>query len=307
VKRWHDGSATASGDDSPVPIEDREEPASVAGSNVGQAAAWDGEDGEHWARYEARYDATVRRHHVRLLQAARLEPTDRVLDIGCGCGESTRSAARLAPSGSARGVDLSRAMLERARRRARDEELTNVRFEWADAQVHPFEEHAFEVAISRFGASFFGEPIPAFRNIGRALRPGGRIAMVSWQPFAKNGWLHAIRGALAVGRALPEPPQGVPGPFGLADAPAVRATLAEAGFDDADLEALEEPVDLGANGGDAFGFVRELGFTRGLLADLDERSAGLALDRLRAVLVAHDTGAGVLLPSSSWLITARRP
>ena len=218
-------------------------PAGVA--NIEQAAAWDGEEGDRWTEHEERYDATVRRHGLRLRDAARISADDHVLDIGCGCGELTRVAARLTVAGMALGVDLSARMIARARERSRAEGLANTRFEQADAQVYPFEEQAFDVAISRFGAMFFGDPVGALRNIGRALRPGGRLALLSWRELGENEWLLAIRKALAVGRTLPEPPMGAPGPFGLAEADAVQCILAEAGFEAIDVEEVNEPVYLG--------------------------------------------------------------
>lgn len=281
-------------------------PASVASANAEQARAWNGEEGDDWATYEEQYSASARRHGRRMLDAARIAPGERVLDLGCGCGESTRAAARAAGDGLALGVDLSAQMIARARERARAEGLANARFEQADAQVYAFDAQAFDLAISRFGAMFFGDPVAAFQNVGRALRPGGRLALVAWQELDANEWLVALRGVLAAGRTLPTPPAGAPGPFGLADAARTRQTLAAAGYTAVDLEALAEPVYLGADAADAFAFVRSLGITRGLLGDLDEAARARALDAVQATLAAHDTGQGVLLGSAAWLITARR-
>ena len=275
-------------------------------ANVEMAKAW-AEEGERWAEQAERYDATVRRHGLRLLEAARIAADDRVLDIGCGCGETTRDAARRAVSGLALGVDLSARMVERARERARGEGLTNVRFEQADAQVYPFEREGFDLAISRFGGMFFADPVAAFGNIGRALRPGGRLVLLSWQELKQNEWLLAVREALAMGRTLPEPPVGAPGPFGLAEANDVRRILAEAGFGEIDLDEVREPVCFGRDADDAFAFGRTTGPVKGLLDDLDEPTAARALEALRATLAAHETREGVLFDSRAWLITARRP
>jgi SAM-dependent methyltransferase len=253
-------------------------------ANVDQAAAWDGEEGDHWTDHADRYDAAARRYDPLLLDAARISIDDHVLDIGCGCGVATRGAARLAASGTVLGVDLSRRMIHEARQRS---------------------VQAFDVAISRFGVMFFADPVAAFRNIARALRPGGRLALLSWQELAKNQWLLVLREALAVGRTLPEPPVGAPGPFGLADAQAVRRILAMARFDDVELQQLNEPVYLGANAEDAFSFLRGTGMTRGMLEELDEPTRARALDQLRTTLAAHETANGVLLDSCAWLITAR--
>jgi SAM-dependent methyltransferase len=277
----------------------------IAAENAEEAEAWDGEDGDQWVEHEERYNAVNRRHGLRLLDAAGIAPDHHVLDIGCGCGESTRDAARLATEGTALGVDLSSQMLARARERSRAEGLTNVRFQQADAQVYPFEDQAFDQAISRFGAMFFGDPVAAFRNIGRALRPSGRLALLAWQGLAENEWLLALRTALAVGRTLPEPPVGEPGPFGLADPAAVRRILTAAGFEAIDLEPVHESIILGADADDAFGFVRSLAMTQRLLNGLDAPTAARALEALRATLAAHATAEGVLFDSGAWLITAR--
>jgi SAM-dependent methyltransferase len=198
-------------------------------------------------------------------------------------------------------------MIACARERARAEGLANVSFEQADAQVYPFEAQAFDLAISRFGAMFFADPVAAFRNIGRALRPDGRLALLAWQELKQNEWLMTIRQALAMGRALPEPPIGAPGPFGLADPAAVRRILAAAGFEDVALDDVDEPMYFGADADDAFGFAQTTGPVKGLLDGLDQPTTARALEALRATLAAHETADGVLFGSRAWLITARRP
>jgi SAM-dependent methyltransferase len=278
----------------------------VAIANVDQAAAWDGEEGDRWTEHDDRYDASARPLGRRMLDAARISASERILDIGCGCGGSTRDAARLAASGMVLGVDLSRRMLDRARERSRAEALTNVQFEQADAQVHPFDEGTFDMAISRFGVMFFSDPVAAFANIGRALRPGGRVSFLVWRELRKNEWVSALREALAAGRALPEPPPGAPGPFSLADQGRVRQILGDAEFGQVALDAIDEPFTLGRDVDDAFGFVRTLGITKGMLADLDEAARAKALAAVRTTLEAHDTGQAVLFGSSAWLITAIR-
>jgi SAM-dependent methyltransferase len=274
--------------------------------NVDMADAWDGDEGEEWARDWQRYDRAVAGYHRRLLDAAAIGTRDRVLDVGCGNGESTRDAARLATDGSALGVDLSSRMLGRARDLAKADGLTNVRFEQADAQAHPFDTAAYDVALSRFGAMFFADPVAAFTNIGAALCPGGRLVIVAWRGAADNEWLQCVFGALAVGRDLPVPPPGAPGPFGLADADNTRATLTAAGFDSIGLAAVDEPFWLGTDGDDAFGFFRGTGIVRGMTQGLDENQRSQALAALQATMSAHDTGHGVEFGSGCWLITARR-
>lgn len=159
----------------------------------------------------------------------------------------------------------------------------------------------------RAAAEGRGVPVAAFRNIGRALQPGGRLALLAWQELRQNEWQRALREALAAGRTLPSPRVGVPGAFGLADAAAVRRVLSGAGFEAIDLEDVHEPVYVGATAEDAFGFVRALGLTQGLLEGLAANARAGALEALRTTLAAHETDAGVQLDSRAWLITARRP
>jgi ubiquinone/menaquinone biosynthesis C-methylase UbiE len=156
--------------------------------NVDQASGWDGPEGDFWTQYEERFNGTMRPHFDRMRAMAAVSAGERVLDIGCGCGESTREAARAAQPGHALGVDLSVAMLKRARDRSQAEGLVNVRFEQADAQAHRFEQGAFDVVISRFGSMFFSDPVAAFRNIRRALRPGGRLVLLVWRELKHNEW-----------------------------------------------------------------------------------------------------------------------
>jgi SAM-dependent methyltransferase len=275
-------------------------------ANVEQAAAWDGSEGEHWTAHADRYDRAGGRTWQRFLDTQPVAADDDVLDVGCGTGRSTRDAGRAASSGSVLGVDLSAPMLELARTRTGAEGLTNVTFEQADAQVHPFDEQSVDVAISSFGAMFFNDAVAAFTNIGRAVRPGGRLAVLAWRELARNEWLMAFRAALAVGRTLPSPPVDAPGPFGLADPAHVREVFGSAGFSAVGFTEIDEPIEFGADADDAWGFVRGIGIVEGLTQNLDERDKKRALDRLRAAVAAHDTGHGVLFDSSAWLITAQR-
>lgn len=274
--------------------------------NTEMQAAWDGDEGQDWARDWQHYDRAARGYHLRLLEAVGVSAGDRVLDIGCGNGEVTRDAARAATGGSALGVDLSSQMIAKAEELAKAEGLTNAAFERADAQVHPFAPDAHDVVVSRFGAMFFADPVAAFTNLARTTRPGGRLVLVSWQELAENAWLQAIRGALAMGRELPAPPTGAPGPFGLADPSAVQAVLESAGFDDISCEAVREPLWAGADAEDAFGFLSRTGVAKGLLGGLGPADQERALDALRTTLAAHEGPDGVQLGSAAWLFVARR-
>ena len=276
--------------------------------NVDQATAWDGKEGEFWAAHSARFDATIGPHHGVLMAAAAIAPGEHVLDIGCGNGQTSRDAARAASEGGrVLGIDLSGPMLAKAAQLARDEGISNVRFEQADAQVHAFEAGAFDLAISRFGVMFFEDPVAAFANIAAGLRSGARLAMVIWQSPRANEWISSIGAALAMGRDLPSPPPGAPGPFALADPDKASRILTEAGFADIAVAGSERPWSVGADTDDAYAFLSGLPLVRMMLDDLDEATKGQALDNLRATVAAHETPAGVVFGSAAWVLTARKP
>jgi SAM-dependent methyltransferase len=275
--------------------------------NIEQARAWDGEEGDHWATHAARYDASLRDHNAHLQAGAQIAVHERVLDVGCGNGVSTRDAARSASSGRALGVDLSSAMLARARATAADEGLTNVEFMQADAQAHAFDEHSFDVLISRFGVMFFEDPIAAFSNLFRVVAPGGRLALVVWKSLAENEYFAEVGRALAVGRDMPSPPAGAPSPFGLADADYVRRVLGAAGFTDVELDPFHAPFHAGTNVEEAYAHARGSGFARRMLQDLDDPITARALDALRTMITEHDSDGEITFDSACWLITASRP
>ena len=276
-----------------------------AGANAEQAAEWDGPAGAHRTRHAAVFDAEARPHNERFRAVAGITSRDHVLDIGCGTGQTTRDAARAAADGSALGIDLSAQMLEHARRISREEGLRNVSFEQADAQAHRFPAAGFDVAISRFGSMFFADPVAAFGNIGNALRPGGRLVLMVWQARERNEWTTAIRQAVAGEMAVPPPPAG--GPFSLADQAAAGGILGAAGFTGISFTDVHEPVYYGPDATVALDVVSGLRSTKDLLAGMDTAQSGEALDRLRAVLAAHQTGEGVFFDARTWIIAARRP
>ena len=273
-------------------------------SNAEQLRAWDGEEGAYWAAHPEHFDRSIRAYHRPFLSAAAIGRGERVLDVGCGTGEVSRDAARAAVDGSVLGVDLSSAMLEVARRAAAAEGLVNVRFEQADAQVHPFEAGTFDVVVGRTSAMFFGDKPAAFANLRRALRPGGRLALLAWQSIAENEWIGAFSGALAAGRDLPSPPPDGPNPFSLSDPARVRPLLADAGFDDIEIDGSEQGMWFGDDVDDAFALV--VGLLGWMLEGLDDDARGRALAALRASMADHQTTDGVVYGSAAWTIRAKR-
>jgi SAM-dependent methyltransferase len=238
------------------------------------------------------------------MEAAAIGPDDRVLDIGCGTGQCTCDAARRAFRGTVLGIDLSLPMIRVAEATARRQGLPNASFVQGDAQVQPFAPDAFDVALSRFGAMFFGDQVGAFTNIGRGLRPKGRLLLVSWRSAHENDWISTLREALVPGVPAPEATTNAPGPFRHADHNDTVAILAASGYDDLRMESLDVPMYFGRDAEQAFSVLGPLfGW---MVQDLDPAAASRAFDRMRAVLRSHQTTDGMAFGSAAWLITARR-
>lgn len=273
-------------------------------SNAEQARAWNGSEGAYWAANAGRFERAMARYNPRFLDMARIGPGARVIDVGCGTGDTARAAARAANHGETLGVDLSAQMIAVARQRASAEGLTNVRFEQADAQTYSFAEHWADVVISRTGAMFFGDPDAAFGNLARALRTGGRLVLLVWQAPDRNEWIRTITAALSAGRSLPAPPPRAPNPFSMSDPGRVHGLLATAGFADPQIEGLNEPMYFGADADDAHRFI--VGLAGWMLEGLPETGRAQALEDLRAALAGHERPDGVWFDSAAWLVSAER-
>lgn len=248
------------------------------------------------------YDAELARHNRHLLAAARVGMFDRVLDIGCGAGQTTREAARAAEKANVVGVDVSADVLEIARRRSAEAGLHNVTFDLADAQQHDFPAAGFDLCISRFGVMFFADPAAAFANIARAMRPGGRLAWMVWQGQEQNTWSGAIRQALAPGGTISADAGKA---FSLGDPAIATELLSTAGFASIDFAEVREPVFYGPDVDAAFDALSGLYMVKDALARTDE-PPDRPHQRLRDLLDAHMTTDGVLFDSRAWIISAER-
>jgi SAM-dependent methyltransferase len=279
----------------------------VHAPNAEQRDEWDGPEGRRWVELQERWDLALAPVGEALAEAAAVAPGERVLDVGCGCGASTIEAGRRAAPGPVLGVDLSGPMLARARERAADAGLGNVRFERADAQVHDFGPDAFDVVLSRFGITYFEDPVAAFANLRSALRPGGRLVFVCFRHPLRNSWVTVP--AVAVGAHLGRPRDEGPaaGPFSFRDRDLVLRTLAAAGLADVTAEPVDRPAVIGRDLDEACRFVLHNSLHRRFFDGAPEAARAAAVDALRAALGSRLGPGGVTLGVAAWLVTATRP
>lgn len=281
------------------------------GPNAQQIEYWNEVSGARWVAMNDVVDAQISPLGEAAMERAAVAPGERVLDVGCGCGQtSLQLAERVGGSGAVLGVDISAVMLARARERAEEQGFGQVEFRNADAQTEPFSGD-FDLVFSRFGVMFFASPQAAFSNLLSALRPGGRLTCLTWQALAANPWMLVPMAAAA--KHLPpsgSPPNpDAPGPFAFADATRVEAFLKGAGFEAVAHESLEREM-LVAGGrslDDTVEFVSQLGPAGAALREADASLRARAQSEIRAALEPYHVASGVRMPAAAWIVTARRP
>ncbi len=277
-----------------------------AAANADQINYWNASAGETWAALNERLDRTIEPLGRAAMEALAPAAGERLVDIGCGCGQTTLAlAGRVGDGGAVLGVDVSAPMLAIARARAARAGLTQAAFLQADAQTHRFEAGAFDAAFSRFGVMFFADPAAAFANIRAALAPGGRLAFLCWRAAAENPMMTVPFAAALphLPQAPPPPDPLAPGPFAFADKDRVRGALAAAGFSNIDIALHDQPI----GGGDLEAGVDTALKVGPLGAILRERPElrGTVIDAVRAALTPFAGDAGVIFDSATWIVTAR--
>jgi ubiquinone/menaquinone biosynthesis C-methylase UbiE len=272
--------------------------------NAAQIEYWNDQAGNTWAEMQPLLDLQLAPLGRRAIDALSPGPGERILDIGCGCGTTTLALAeRVAPDGAVLGLDISGPMLAVARRAAAEAGHTHAGFAEQDAQTANFET-PFDAAFSRFGVMFFADPPAAFANIRAALRPGGRMAFVCWRSPAENPWMMVPMQAAEPFLPPPAPTDpNAPGPFAFADPRRVRAILQSAGFAEFAITPYETPIG-GLPLDQALTLALRVGpLGRALRENPQGREA--AVQAVRAALATYETQGGVLIPSASWIVTAR--
>ena len=211
-------------------------------NNADQQKYWSSPQGQKWIRFEADLDAAFQTFTDALLATIDAKPGERILDIGCGTGDISLSLAKqVGEHGAIEAFDIAEPLLERARDRAQASQTANIRFQHGDAQKHRFVQGAFDVLASRFGVMFFAEPVTAFANMKKALKPDGRMIFACWSGMEDNPWFRVPRDvAIAhLGKPKPFPPRA-PGPLAFSEPEYVSGILEDAGYKDIKVTSLND-------------------------------------------------------------------
>jgi ubiquinone/menaquinone biosynthesis C-methylase UbiE len=284
------------------------------GVNDEAIRAWDGPLYDRFVRFREIVTTGLGAHGEEALRLHPLTPGQRVMDLGCGFGDTTqRIAGLVGPTGEAVGIDAAPRFIEDAIREAREAGVLNARFLVADAQETLAGEGHFDLVFSRFGTMFFASPVAAMRNVRRALVPGGRLVMVVWRRRIDNDWLYRaqriVEGIVSRPEEYDEPTCG-PGPFSMADADTTSEILVHAGFTDITLRRCDIPIAIGRDLDEAIDLVMALGPAGEILRLAGDRAAhlhGHVEAALRDGLAEFLTDEELRAPASTWIVSAIAP
>jgi SAM-dependent methyltransferase len=284
------------------------------GENAEAIQAWDGPLYDRFVRFRHIVTTGLGAHGDAALRLVPPQEGQRVLDIGCGFGDTTQQiAALVGPGGEAVGVDAAERFIETAKAEAADAGVENAKFAVADVQTDPLG-GPYDMAFSRMGTMFFISPVAALRNVLQSLVPGGKLVMVVWRRREDNLWMYRaqqiVEGIVQKPEDYDEPTCG-PGPFSMANADTTTDILVHAGFSDISLTRCDLDLMGGTNLDEALDLVMSIGPAGEILRLLGDRAAPV-LPQVDAALregmseYVRDNGE-VWAPASTWIVTASRP
>jgi len=267
-----------------------------------QAAHWNGPGGQGWLRAQARLDHSLVEIGRRVLALADAQPGETAIDVGCGPGGTTAALAQSVGSeGHVLGVDISQPLIDAALTRR----LSNATFVVADAATHPFDAAADDLVFSRFGVMFFAEPVAAFRNLHRALKPGGRLVFVAWRSAGENPWSTApVRAAAPFLPPLPRPGPEDPGQFSFGDRARVERILGGSGFRHLRIEPVDRAIWIGDSVEEVVASSERFGALARAFAGAAPEAVARAKEAVAAAVAPHLGPEGVRLPGACWLVEA---
>jgi len=274
---------------------------------MAQRAFWNSDATRRWVTEQARIDRLMADVTEAALAAAAPMPGEIVLDVGCGTGTTTlRLADAVGPSGQVLGVDISEQQLGLARQRVSDAGTTRVLLVLDDAATHDFAPESFDLCFTRFGVMFFADPVAAFRNIRRAMKPNGRLLLAVFRLGSENPW--ATASVAAIRHLVPPPPAlgpEDPGQFSWSDPARVRHILNGAGFSKVALTPLDLLFTLGADAIEAAEFATFIGQGARLLHGQPDETRQAARQAFEGFFKQHEGPGGVSLPGALWLVSAQ--
>jgi SAM-dependent methyltransferase len=291
-------------------------------ANAAQAQRWNGPSGRHWIEHRERHLAEHQKLTPHLFHRAEIAPGERVLDVGCGCGDTTIMAACAAGAGTlpdsvgaqssdraeagrlgiAVGLDLSAPMLAVARRLAAQAGAANAGFVQGDAQACPLHRSTFDLIISNFGIMFFGNPVAAFARLATVVRPHGRLTFLCWQDDTENEVFAIPLEAFGAYVQLPGPSVNTL----FVDPRQISVLLSETGWGDVEVTSVDELAWLGSDVDDVMGYVRGMPVIRNLTASLDPLLSERALAVVARQYAARQRPDGIWVRAAAWLVAARR-
>jgi len=266
-----------------------------------------------WNRFRHLLSGNGAIHSNLAYKDFQLQQGDKVLDIGCGYGETCLEIGKMVTdSGEVLGLDCTESFLNTAEQERKRANAGNVRFELGDAQTHQLPSEYFDVVFSRFGVMFFQSVVMAMRNAHKALKPDGKLCMIVWRTIKDNPCWGAAKEITL--KYLPPPGENAqtcgPGPFSMADEETTRGMMKAAGFDQVDLfkridadicigTTIEEAIDYQILVGPSGEIVREAG-------EIGKQKLPEIRRDLETLMTKHLRDDGVYMPSSTWAIMARK-
>lgn len=272
-----------------------------------QVEYWNGVGGARWIANQARRDLMLTDFAKAALAKADAQPGETVIDIGCGCGEtSVELAKQVGPTGKVLAVDVSAPILAVASERLAP--FPSAKAALADASTYAFEPASADLLFSRFGVMFFGDPAAAFANLRRALKPSGRLVFACWRTPPENKWMTAPLDAVFT--VIPRPPKPDPydpGPFAFADGARVTRILTEAGFEPPTFDKVDPVVDVSGGAGvdGAIGTALEFGPTARVLHDQPDEVKDKVVIALREFFTPLAADGAIKLPAAIWIVSTQ--
>jgi SAM-dependent methyltransferase len=285
-----------------------------SGVNAEAIQAWDGPLFDRFVKFRHIVTTGLGAHGDEALRLNPPQEGQRILDVGCGFGDTTQQiAALVGPDGEAVGVDAAPNFIEAATTEAAEAKVENARFFVADVQTDPLE-GPYDRAFSRMGTMFFISPVAALRNVRQSLVPGGELCMVVWRRREDNHWLYRaqqiVEGIVQKPEEYDDPTCG-PGPFSMANADTVTDVLIHAGWESLSLRRCDIPILAGNDIDEAIDLVMSIGPAGEILRLQGDRAAHLvpqveaALRDGLAEFVRDDGSVWAL--ASTWIVTATAP